>query len=370
MSDSRKLDDDDALAGIADLGLSHRARKILRAVISEYLQTGSAVGSRTITRRRGIELSPATVRNVMADLEDMGLLAQPHTSAGRVPTHHGLRFFIDSLLRIRSLSPKEKDQIRLELFSETPTGIDQVLQRASRMLSAITHYAGIVLTPNPDLRKLRHIELLPLSAGRYVCVLVTTDGHIENRLVEVDEPIDDTQLERIHNYLTELLSGLTLAEVRAKVARELRDDRARVDAMAAAALKLGQAALERPTGGADVMVSGKANLLDIERIDDEEKLSRLRDLVRALEDKEVMVTLLDRTMAGDGMRVFLGAETALAPLEDSSVVAMPYGPDERPLGAIAVVGPTRMNYGKIMSVVDFTADLMSRLIADAGAMKA
>ncbi|HET6614071.1 MAG TPA: heat-inducible transcriptional repressor HrcA [Kofleriaceae bacterium] len=367
MNESRPLSDDDAVAGLADLGLSHRARKILRAVISEYLQTGAAVGSRTITRRRGIELSPATVRNVMADLEDMGLLSQPHTSAGRVPTQHGLRFFIDSLLRIRGLSPKEKEHIRLELLAETPTGIDQVLGRASRMLSAITHYAGIVLTPNPDLRKLRHIELLPLSTGRYVCVLVTTDGHIENRLVEVDVPVDDTQLERIHNYLTELLSGLTLAEVRDRVARELADERAQVDAMVAAALKIGGAAVGRASSSADVVVSGKANLLDIERIDDEEKLLRLRNLVSALEDKEVMVELLDRTMAGEGMRVFLGAETALAPLEDSSVVAMPYGPDERPLGAIAVVGPTRMNYGKIMSVVDFTAELMTRLIADASA---
>ena len=341
--------------------INHRSRKILSAVVSEYLATGEAVGSRTITRRHGIELSPATVRNVMSDLEEMGLLEQPHTSAGRVPTETGLRFFIDSLLKVRSLSPKEKDEIR-ERYGER-LDMDELFQRTSRVLSDITHYAGIVLVPNPARQKLRHIEFVSMSGGRFLCILVTHDGRIENKLVHADFAVDLGQLERIHNFLNQLLEGLTLEEVRERVLVELGEDKNRYDAMVSSALRLSQAALERAESTAGVIVSGQSNLLDPARPAEPEELARMRALLRTLEEKEVMVRLLDRTLASDRIQVFLGAETALEPLGDHAVVAMPYGPGERPVGAIAVIGPTRMNYGKVMSVVDFTADLVSEMIS-------
>ena len=341
--------------------INHRSRKILYAVVSEYLSTGEAVGSRTITRRHGIELSAATVRNVMADLEEMGLLEQPHTSAGRVPTDSGLRFFIDSLLKVRSLSPKEKEEIR-ERYG-VGLDLDELFQRTSRVLSDITHYAGIVLVPNPARQKLRHIEFVALSSQRFLCILVTQDGRIENKLVHIDFAVETRKLERIHNYLNVLLEGLTLEEVRERVLAEMGEDKNRYDDLVSSALRLSQAALERAEPGHGVIVSGQSNLLDPARPAEPEELARMRALLQALDEKELMVRLLDRTLDSDRIQVFLGAETALDALGDSAVVAMPYGPGERPVGAIAVIGPTRMNYGKVMSIVDFTADLVSEMIS-------
>src|SRR5258706_5336099 len=200
--------------------LSRRAQKILHAVVTEYLSVGDAVGSRTVTRRHDLGLSPATVRNVMADLEEMGLLEQRHTSAGRVPTPSGLRFFIDSLLKVRGLTPRERDEIRERVIAPTP---DEVVQRASRLLSDLTHHAAIILAPDPDQQRLERIEFIPLRDGKLIAVLVTTDGHIENRLV-IDN-VDPHRLDRIHNYLNELLAGMTLDEVRDPVIRELGEDK-------------------------------------------------------------------------------------------------------------------------------------------------
>lgn len=341
--------------------INRRARKILHAVVSEYLQSGEAVGSRTVTRRHDIGLSPATVRNVMADLEEMGLLAQPHTSAGRVPTPTGLRFFIDALLKVRGLSSKEKQEIR-DRTGVDSLDIDEVVQRTSRMLSEITPYAGIVLAPRPELERFQHIEFVPLRGGRFLCVLVATNGRIENRPMQLDLEIDKAQLERIHGYLELLLRGMTLEEMRKRVLEQLGDEKNRYDETVAAALRLSQAALAVPGKGEEVIVSGQANLLSTNAAG-EGDLSRMRDLLQALEDKETLVRLLDQAMGSSGIHVFLGAETAHEALGESSLVATPYGPDDHPLGAIAVIGPQRMNYGKVMSIVDFTAALVSRLAA-------
>lgn len=343
--------------------LNHRAKKILQAVVSEYLNTGEAVGSRRVTRRQGIDLSPATVRNVMADLEELGLLEQPHTSAGRVPTNTGLRFFIDSLLRVRGLSPKEKEAIRHQVGASRDD-LGELMQRTSRALSEITHYAGIVLVPNPARQRLRHIEFVKLGPGRYLCILVTTEGAIENKLVETDLDIEISQLESIHNYLAQTLGGLTLDEVRQKVLRELGAEKNAYDEAIAAGLRLSMTALQATPPRGDVIVSGGANLLDSADISGEDQKARLRDLLRALEEKELLVRLLDETLVSERIQVFLGAETQHQALGDSSVVAVPYGPDAEPMGAIAVIGPTRMNYGKVMSIVDFTADIVSELIGE------
>ncbi|HEU0034516.1 MAG TPA: heat-inducible transcriptional repressor HrcA [Kofleriaceae bacterium] len=337
--------------------LSRRAQKILHAVVTEYLHGGDAVGSRTVTRRHDLGLSPATVRNVMADLEEMGLLEQRHSSAGRVPTASGLRFFIDSLLKVRGLSSAEKDDIRQRVTAPTP---DEVVQRASRLLSDLTQHAAVIVTPDPVHQRLGQIEFVPLRDGKLIAVLVTTDGQIENRLILDD--VDPRRLERIHNYLNELLSGMTLDEIRDRVIRELAEDKNRYDEAIATALRLGHAVfVNRPERAADVLVSGQANLLDDALAQD-----RARDLLRTLEDKETLIRLLDRTRNADGIQVFLGAETALSALAGSSVIAMGYGPEDQPIGALAVIGPMRMNYGKVMSVVDVTADTVSQLLAELG----
>ncbi len=342
--------------------LNRRARKILQAVVSEYLTSGDAVGSRTVTRRHDIGLSPATVRNVMSDLEDMGLLEQRHTSAGRVPTDRGLRFFIDSLLKVRGLTPTEKEDIRARLTAPTR---DEILGNATRLLSEITQHAAVIVAPDPSQLRFDHLEFVPLRSGKMICILVTSDGRIENKLISVEErlDVDERSLERIHNYLNHLLSGLTLDEIRDRVMRELGEDKNRYDREVAAALRLGQAAFAEP-GVADVVVSGQSNLFDPTATADRAHMDRVRDLLRALEDKQLLIRLLDRTKGADGIQVFLGAETAHVALSDSSVVAMAYGAEERPIGALAVIGPMRMNYGKVMSVVDFTADAVSQLLTE------
>lgn len=345
-------------------GLTLRSKKILQAVVSEYLQTGEAVGSRTVTRRHAIDLSAATVRNVMADLEELGLLVQPHTSAGRVPTPAGLRFFIDSLLKVRTLSPKEKELIR-ERYGDDTKDFEAVMQSTSRALSEITRHAGIVLAPTPARERFQHIEFVPLKNGSALCILVTTDGRIENKLIDFAEDLSTPRLERIHNYLNSLLSGLTLDETRQLVVKEMGSEKNQYDQLVAQALRMGDRALGTAQRGAEVIVSGGANLLDAAQAQDPEQFERTRALLQALEDKDVLVKLLDRTLNGQGIQVFLGAETATDAFGDASVVAMPYGPEERPLGAIAVIGPMRMNYGKVMSVVDFTADLVTELITGA-----
>ncbi len=335
--------------------LSRRAQKILHAVITEYLHGGDAVGSRTVTRRHDLGLSPATVRNVMADLEDMGLLEQRHSSAGRVPTPTGLRFFIDSLLKVRGLSAREKEEIRERVVAPTP---DEVVLRASRLLSDLTQHAAIIIAPDPDQQRLGQIEFVPLRDGKLIAVLVTTDGRIENRLI-IDE-VDPRRLESIHNYLNQLLSGMTIDEVRERVIHELGEDKNKYDQAISAALRLGHAVfVAQPDRSADVLISGQSNLLDDALAQD-----RARDLLRTLEDKETLVRLLDRTRHAEGLQVFLGAETSMSGLAGSSVVAVSYGPEDMPIGALAVIGPMRMNYGKVMSVVDVTAETVSRLLAE------
>ena len=337
--------------------LSRRAQKILHAVVTEYLSVGDAVGSRTVTRRHDLGLSPATVRNVMADLEELGLLEQRHTSAGRVPTTSGLRFFIDSLLKVRGLTPRERDEIRERVTAPSP---DEVMQRASRLLSDLTHHAAVILAPDPDEARLERIEFLPLRDGKLIAVLVTTDGRIENRLV-IDN-VESSRLERIHNYLNQLLAGMTLDEVRDRVIRELGEDKHRYDEAVTSALRLGHAVfVKAPERSAEVVIAGQANLLD------DVQPEQIRDLLRTLEDKETLIRLLDRTRTADGLQVFLGTETAMQALSGSSIVAASYGPEEQPIGALAVIGPMRMNYGKVMSVVDFTADTVSQLLADLSA---
>ena len=341
--------------------LNHRARKILGAIVHEYLATGEAVGSRTVTRRYGIDLSPATVRNVMSDLEEAGLLKQPHTSAGRVPTDQGLRFFVDSLLKVRTLSDKE----RLELaqrYQIPSDDIDVALREAANVLAELSTHTAVLMTPRPDTDVLEHVEFMRLREGQLLAVLVAKSGQVSNKIIATTETITSDELERIHNYLNEILAGLTLDQVRARVQKELADERTHYQALEKKALELSQKAL--PDSGADVILSGQARLLENIGADPAE-LQKMKALFARLEEKRVLAELLDRTEKAEGIRVFIGAETAIHELSDFTIVATTYGieGEARPLGTLGVIGPTRMNYSKVITLVDFTAQLVSGLIA-------
>lgn len=334
-----------------------RAKKILHAVVSEYLSTGEPVGSETVTRRYGLEVSPATVRNVMSDLEEVGLLRHLHTSAGRVPTDRGLRYYVDTLLRVRSLSTTEKDDIRDRLAPGGAADVGEVMQRTSRLLRELSHLAVVVQTPRPDSDAISHIEFVRLREAQLLAVIASSSGQVQNKLVPIDFALAPGDLERINNYLNTLVAGLTLDQVRTRIATEARDERTANDQLLARALDLAQAAVPEESLAADLLVEGQVNLLS--RGEDVERAKRV---MRALDEKDLIVRLLDRTLDAPGICVFIGAEANLPDLTDVSVVAAAYGGEGRPLGTIGVIGPSRMNYSKVIPLVDFTAEVITEAL--------
>jgi heat-inducible transcriptional repressor len=336
-----------------------RAKKILHAVVSEYLATGEAVGSQTVTRRYGLDVSAATVRNVMGDLEEVGLLKHAHTSGGRIPTERGLRYYVDTLLRVRSLSLGEKDDIRERLggaSGDASVNVPEVMQRTSRLLRELSHLTVVVQAPRPESDAITHLEFVRLREGQLLAVLETASGQVQNKLVPVDFPIDASELDRINNYLHELVTGLTLDQLRTRLVDEIAGDRAQHDALAARALRLASAAVPAEAS-AEVLVDGQSNLLA-----GKADLERAKVLLRTLEEKDLLVRLLDRTVGAPGICVFIGAEANLADLTDVSVVAAPYGTEGRPLGTIGVIGPARMNYSRVIPLVDFTAEMIGETL--------
>ena len=347
--------------------LNHRARKILSAVVHEYLATGEAVGSRTVTRRYGIDLSPATVRNVMSDLEEAGLLKQPHTSAGRVPTDQGLRFFVDSLLKVRSLTPKEREDL-VHRYSLQTDDLDTALRDATKVLAELSHHTVVLVTPRPEADLLDHVEFVRLRDHQLLAVLVTKSGQVQNKIVASADLISPDELERMNNYLNHVLGGLRLDEVIARVQKELASERTQYQDLEKRALELSVQAL--PAGASQVIIEGQARLLEtMAEGGDPQQLQKMKALFRALEEKRHLAELLDETARAPGIRVFIGAETHIDELADFSVIATPYGTpgagedgDVQPLGTLGVIGPVRMNYSKVINLVDFTAQLVSGVI--------
>jgi heat-inducible transcriptional repressor len=340
---------------VSDIGT--RAKKVLHAVVSEYLATGEAVGSHTIARRYALEVSPATVRAVMGELEDEGLLRHQHTSAGRIPTDRGLRLYIDTLLRVRSLSHSEKEGIRGQLGPATE--LPDIMQRTARLLRELSHLAVVVQAPRPKSDEVSHLEFVRLREGQLLAVIATTSGQIQNKVVPVDFPLSAGDLDRINNYLNGLVDGLTLDGMRRCVLEEIASEKARSarDPMLAHALVLAAAAMPAAERAGEILFDGQSNLL-AEAAD----LERARCVLRTLEEKDQIVELLDRTLAAPGICVFIGAEANLADFDDISVVAASYGSEERPLGTIGVIGPSRMNYSRVIPLVDFTADVITEML--------
>jgi heat-inducible transcriptional repressor len=331
-----------------------RAKKILHAVVSEYLATGEAVGSQTVTRRYGLEVSAATVRTVMGDLEEAGLLKHAHTSGGRLPTERGLRYYVDMLLRVRSLTSSEKDDMRERLGSGGD--LPDVMQRTSRMLRELSHLTVVVQAPRPDSDVVQHLEFVQLREGQLLAVIAAASGQIQNKLVPIDFSLTAGELDHINNFLNELMGGLTLEQARARLVEEIKSDRAAHDELMSRALRLASAAVPADAMP-DVLVDGQSNLLA-----GKADLERAKLLLRTLEEKDLLVRLLERTLSAPGICVFIGAEANLADLTDVSVVAAPYGPDGRPLGTIGVIGPARMNYSRVIPLVDFTAEMIGEAL--------
>jgi heat-inducible transcriptional repressor len=338
---------------VNDIGI--RAKKVLHAVVSEYLATGDAVGSHTVAKRYGLDISPATVRSVMSDLEDQGLLRHPHTSAGRVPTDRGLRVYVDTLLRVRSLSTSEKGEIRGRIGPATE--VPDVMQRVSRLLRELSHLAVIVQAPRPESDAVSHVEFVRLREGQLLAVIATASGQLQNKLVHVDFALSPSDLDRINNYLNGLVAGLTLDQMRKRILQEIERERSAFDPVRSQALGLVAAAIPSGDAAGDILLDGQANL--VEKASD---LERARCVLRTLEEKDQIVKLLDRTLAAPGICVFIGAEANLADLDDISVVAASYGGEDRPLGTIGVIGPSRMNYSKVIPLVDFTADVITEIL--------
>lgn len=338
--------------------LTTRARDVFRLVVEAYLDNGQPVGSRTLSKFTALNLSPASIRNVMQDLEEAGLLASPHTSAGRLPTESGLRLFVDGMMQVAQPSAEDRAQIEASIAESGP--IEAALAQATAALSGLSACAGLVLVPKAE-RTLKQLAFVPLSPEQALVVLVASDGAVENRVIATPPGLDPGALVEAGNYITATLAGLTLAEALSRVRRELEAERIAIDRAAQDLVTRGLAIWS--SDGADrpvLIVRGQAHLLDDGAVGD---LDRVRLLLDELESKQEIAALLDSARDGAATRIFIGSENKLFSLSGSSVIAAPYhGSDGRMVGVVGVIGPTRLNYARIVPMVDFTAQTLSRLM--------
>lgn len=352
---------DDRLPGVA--GLDLRSREIFRRLVDTYLETGEPVGSRTISRILPTSLSPASVRNVMMDLEDAGLIFSPHTSAGRMPTERGLRFFVDALMEVGSMSADERARIDAQIAaSNRPRRIEDVLGEATTLLSGLSHCAGVVVAPKMNAR-LKHIEFVSLGPDRALVILVGEDGAVENRVIEVPRGLPPSTFVTASNYLSARFQGKTIAEVQRVVRQEMENLRHELDEVSARIVEAGVAVWsgDSEAEGKTLIVKGQANL--IENATAVEDLERIRKLFDDIENKSELVQLLGLAEAGEGVRIFIGSENRLFSLSGSSLIAAPYrNSEEKIVGVLGIIGPTRMNYARIIPMVDYTAKVLGRLL--------
>ncbi len=340
-------------------GLDNRSAAVLREIVEQYVQTGEPVGSRTLSRRLPIALSPATIRNVMADLTEAGLLFSPHTSAGRLPTDRGLRLFVDGLLQAGSLNEEERETISRALEAKGRS-LEDTMAEASSMLSGLAGAAGLVLAPKSD-GAVRHIEFVPLGMGRALVILVGADGQVENRVIETPKGLPPSALVQAGNFLNARLAGLSLGDLRRTVATEMAEDRSQLDELTSQVVEAGLATWTGEGRGGSLIIRGQARLLsDVTQID---SLRAIQALFERLETQETLLKLLELAETSDGVRIFIGAESGLFGASGVSMVVAPARNEaDRIVGAIGVIGPTRINYGRIIPVVDFTARAMGRLL--------
>lgn len=356
-----KLLTEERLSGIA--GLDQRSRDIFRRLVDTYLATGEPVGSRTISRILPQNLSPASVRNVMMDLEDAGLIFSPHTSAGRMPTEQGLRFFVDAVMEVGAMPTDERAKIDAQIAaSNRQRRVEDLLGEATTLLSGLSHCAGVILAPKMNAR-LKHIEFVNLGPGRALVILVGEDGSVENRVIEVPRGLPPSTLAQASNYLSARFQGKTIDEVQRFVRDEMAQLRTELDEISARIVEagIGQWSGEGDSEDKTLIVRGQANL--IENATAAEDLERIRKLFEDIENKKELVQLLGAAEMGEGVRIFIGSENRLFSLSGSSIIVTPFrNSEEKIVGVMGIIGPTRMNYARIIPMVDYTAKAIGRLL--------
>ena len=345
-------------ANLSDM--NDRSREVFRLLVENYLETGEPVGSRTLSRAMSETVSAATIRNTMQDLEFLGLLNSPHISAGRIPTQLGLRLFVDGFLEVGSITTPERQEIERNLDGPD-SDIASILNKAGDLLSGLTHGASLVLAPKSQ-TPIRHLEFVSLNASRTLVVLVFADGQVENRIFEAPTGMTPSAMREAANFLNAILEGKTLSEIKDTVSREILTRRQELDQLAAQLVESGIALWSGEDQNAQLIVKGRSNLIegDVEQQD----IDRIKILFDDLERKRDLVQLLDLTETGDGVRVFIGSENKLFSLSGSSLVVSPYmNAEKKIIGALGVIGPTRQNYGRIVPIVDYTAQLVGRMLS-------
>ncbi|MBI5612300.1 MAG: heat-inducible transcriptional repressor HrcA [Gammaproteobacteria bacterium] len=342
--------------------LSYRSEALLKTLIERYISDGQPVGSRTLAKQAGLELSPATVRNVMADLEELGLISSPHTSAGRVPTARGYRVFVDSLIKVRPLNVTELRHIEGELgASQDP---QQLVETASALLSQVTRLAGLVMAPKAEQAVFRQIEFLTLSANRILVILITLDGRVHNRIIQAERAYSAAELVEASNYFNRAFAGMSLTDVKSALLAEMQRDSEAMQAAVRIAMDMARGIFAHEPGeGAELVVKGEANLLNIPELGDVHKLRKLLD---AFSTKHDLLLLLDQCMRVNGVQIFIGQESGYLALEECSVVTAPYRVDGQVVGTLGVIGPTRMAYDQVIAIVDVTARLLGGALSADG----
>ncbi len=348
----------DSMHGSPDQ-LAPRARHLLRTLIARYIQDGEPVGSQTLARVAGLEVSPATIRNILGDLEDLGLLASPHTSAGRVPTAHGYRVFVDSLLQMQPPGEGELARLRQELAGGGST--QALLGSASELLSAMSHFVGVVSAPRREQFAFRQIDFVALDGRRVLAILVFADNEVQNRVIETRQEFAPGQLEQVANYLNAHFAGLPMAEIRTRLLLELRDARSELEQLLAHSIELAEQALQPAAD--DMLVAGQTRLMGVQDLSD---LERLRELFELFSSKREILQLLERTIQAPGVRIFIGEETGMMPLQGVSLVTAPYTANGQVLGVLGVIGPKRMAYDRMIPLVQATADVLGAAFSPTG----
>lgn len=332
--------------------LDDRSKRLLKSLVEHYIADGQPVGSRALAKFSGLDLSPATIRNVMADLEEAGLVVSPHTSAGRIPTARGYRFFVDSLLTVQPLEARQRGEMEGVLHIARP---QQLIASASQLLSSLTNFAGIVMAPRRQAPKIRQIEFLSLSEKRILLIIVTADGDVQNRILLTEKSYTPSELVVAANTLNQHFAGLDFEQIRHRLQAELQQLRADIKPLMTAALEAGDEALSE--NSAPFVISGERKLLDVEELSC--NMKRLRELFDLFEHRSSLVQLLDISHRAAGVQIFIGGESGIATLDECSVVTAPYEVDGRIVGSVGVIGPTRMAYERVIPIVDITARLLS-----------
>lgn len=336
--------------------LDSRSQILLKTLIERYITDGQPVGSRALSRYSGLELSPATVRNVMSDLEEMGFIASPHTSAGRVPTPLGYRFFVDALLTVQPLDTSRVRKLKGQLQPDQPR---RLLSSASHLLSDLTQFAAVVVTPRKNAVRIRQFEFISLSETRILLIIVTTAGDVQNRILLTRRSYSTGELSAAASYLNEHFAGLSFEEIRSRLQDELKQLRSDMTELMTATVNAGSEAAEETA--ANYVISGETNLLDVEDLSS--NMTRLRELFKLFDQKTGLMQLLDLSKHAEGVQIFIGGESGLAPLDGCSVISAAYEVDGHVVGSVGVIGPTRMAYDRVIPIVDITARLLSNALS-------